>query len=189
MGSIFIIYGCISMVNYLFCIIAFSSFILFASLSSSKRILSKRLLTSCFSSLAVVTFLECSPTRSFLEFSSFKELFIVLTQISYTYGALLLWVISSSSNRLPYSGWWGGICCAGFMLILTRLVDLCNPELHDKLFGGKRILIVFAVIFAYLMYFLLYANPVLFNSVARSWIFDPLIYPDGSKVTVSLLTW
>ena len=38
---------------------------------------------------------------------------------------------------------------------------------------------------AYLLYFLFFTPHVLFNSGARSWIFDPLIRPDGKDVMVS----
>ncbi|CAJ0589284.1 unnamed protein product [Cylicocyclus nassatus] len=66
---------------------------------------------------------------------------------------------------------WCASCMNCFILVIFRILELCNKPLMELLFMESRTYLVLIIPFLYGLYFCLYTKPLLFNSDHQSWFF------------------
>ncbi|EYC02892.1 hypothetical protein Y032_0097g3001 [Ancylostoma ceylanicum] len=71
-------------------------------------------------------------------------------------------------------GLWCGSCMTCLILVVNRLLDVCNQRLMEMLFGNNRTYAVLMIPHLYSLYICFFTPPVLFNSEYFTWLFDPL---------------
>uniref|UniRef100_A0AC35TNA1 Serpentine receptor class gamma n=1 Tax=Rhabditophanes sp. KR3021 TaxID=114890 RepID=A0AC35TNA1_9BILA len=74
---------------------------------------------------------------------------------------------------------WCGYCALVCVLGFTRVMDIINPKLCDRLFDGSRLWIWISVCVIYSAYFPLFSRPVLYNSKYYAWFYSPYVGIEG----------
>ncbi|KAK6056619.1 hypothetical protein COOONC_01056 [Cooperia oncophora] len=69
-------------------------------------------------------------------------------------------------------GLWCGACMICFVLVINRLLDLWNKQVMQMLFKDARTYVVLLVPLSYSLYFILFTQPLLFNSDHTAWFFS-----------------
>ncbi|KAK0395088.1 hypothetical protein QR680_001110 [Steinernema hermaphroditum] len=75
-------------------------------------------------------------------------------------------------------GLWCCACMLCIILAFNRCVDMCRPDLTEKLFGGFRTYMWFALAFCYWFYFVAFTKPLIFTGYYAAWFFDPFVGMD-----------
>ncbi|KAF1753110.1 hypothetical protein GCK72_019666 [Caenorhabditis remanei] len=84
-------------------------------------------------------------------------------------------------------GLWCGSCIIVLILVANRLLDLSEHWLGKKLFNGNRTFLVMLIPFFYGLYFIIFTNPVGFNSKYYTWLFNPLITDEKTDQSFQIL--
>ncbi|EFP05071.1 hypothetical protein CRE_03245 [Caenorhabditis remanei] len=77
-------------------------------------------------------------------------------------------------------GLWCCSCIIVLGLVANRLLEMSKPAYAYTLFNGYRTYIVMIIPVMYGIYFILFTNPVGFNSKYYTWLFDPMITENRS---------
>ncbi|EFO88483.1 hypothetical protein CRE_13070 [Caenorhabditis remanei] len=83
-------------------------------------------------------------------------------------------------------GLWCASCIIVLILVANRLLDLSEHSLGKTLFNGNRTFLVMLAPFFYGLYFIIFANPVGFNSKYYTWLFNPLITDEKTDQYVNI---
>ena len=83
---------------------------------------------------------------------------------------------------------WGAQSDSGMILALNRCLEMYDPALCTKFFGGKKTYLWLLIPTLHSLCFLFFTKPVLFNGIYVSWFFNPHVgYYNDLDFTVSYL--
>ena len=77
-------------------------------------------------------------------------------------------------GNLGLACWCAGSSCC-MLLGINRCLDLIDPKLGYKIFGGKKTYLWFLIPVAYFVYFFFFHRSILFNSNLYALFFDPFV--------------
>ncbi|TMS34784.1 hypothetical protein L596_002305 [Steinernema carpocapsae] len=75
-------------------------------------------------------------------------------------------------------GLWCCACMLCIILAVNRCIDMCRPDLTEKIFGGYKTYLWFLLAFCYFFYFLFFTKPLIFSGYFAAWFFDPFVGMD-----------
>ncbi|PIC16070.1 hypothetical protein B9Z55_022807 [Caenorhabditis nigoni] len=78
-------------------------------------------------------------------------------------------------------GLWCCSCIIVMGLVANRLLEMGKSSRAQALFQGNRTYVLMIIPVMYGLYFMIFTNPVGFNSKYYTWIFDPMIFENRSE--------
>ena len=72
-------------------------------------------------------------------------------------------------------GLWCGACCTCMLLALNRCMDMLKPDLGRLIFTGKKTFYLLSIPSLYVLYYIWFTNPLIFNSIYYASLFDPFV--------------
>ena len=72
-------------------------------------------------------------------------------------------------------GCWGAGSATCVLLAVNRCIDLINPELGQRLFGGKKTILWLMIPTGYFIFFFWFHTTIIFSSNLYAFFFDPFV--------------
>lgn len=97
---------------------------------------------------------------------------------------ILIYVVGSISLSL-----WCGACASCMLLAVNRCLDLIKPDFARALFLGKKTYIALIIPACYMVYFMWFTNPLIYNSLYYATFFDPFVGLPEKGYSVDAVTY